>query len=106
MLSKLIVAAYSLLIEIFLWLALAVASIAGYEATVPTMQSAGFIPTYEFAWKIIGALAFPVIAFLFLALAFGPLLALLDLRKAVRSIEAKARGEATSLPTFMRKEPT
>jgi hypothetical protein len=106
MLSRLIVATYPVLIEIFLWLALVLASIAGYEAAVPTMQSAGLIPTYEFAWKIIGALAFPVIAFLFLALAFGPLLALLDLRQAVRNIEAKARGEVTSLPPFMRKEPT
>ena len=106
MLSRLIVATYPVLIEIFLWLALAVASIAGYEATVPTMQSAGLVPAYEFAWKIIGALAFPVIAFLLLALAFGPLLALLDLRQAARNIEAKARDQVPGLPPFMRKEPT
>jgi len=105
MLSKLIVASYALLLEILLWLALAVASITGYQVTVPMMQNAGVLPTYEFAWQIIGALAFPVIAFLLLAWITGPLFVLLDLRHAVRNIEAKARGEVISwLPE--RKEPT
>jgi hypothetical protein len=105
LLSRLIVASYALLLEISLWLALAVASITGYEATVPMMQSAGVLPEYEFAWKIIGALSFPVITFLLLAVITGPVFVLLDLRQAVRNIEAKARGEViSSLPE--RKEPT
>jgi hypothetical protein len=104
-LSKLIVASYALLLEISLWLALAAASITGYEAMVPMMQSAGVLPGHEFAWKIIGALAFPVVTFLILAMVFGPVFLLLDLRNAVRNIEAKARGEVISwLPE--RKEPT
>lgn len=105
MLSRLIVASYTLLLEISLWLALAVASITGYEATVPMMQSAGVLPENEFAWKILGALAFPAIAFLFLAVITGPLFVLVDLRHAVRSIEAKARGEVISALPFDRKEP-
>jgi hypothetical protein len=105
MLSKMIVASYAVLLEISLWLALGVASITGYQATVPMMESAGLLPEYEFAWKIIGALAFPVFAFLLLAWITGPLFVLLDLSHAVRNIEAKARGEVIGwLPE--RKEPT
>src|SRR5262245_19305768 len=105
MLSRLIVASYALLLEISLWLALAVASITGYQAMVPMMMNAGVLPEYEFAWKIVGALAFPVIAFLILAWITGPLFVLLDLRHAVRDIEAKARSEVSNwLPE--RKEPT
>ena len=106
MLIRLIVAAYPLLLEISLWLTLAVASIAGYEATVPLIHSAGAIPEPEFGWKIAGALAFSVIAFLSLAVVTGPLLMLVDIRRAVRSIEAKARAEASSSLLFERKEPT
>lgn len=104
MLSRLIVALFPWLVEIWLWLVLAAASIAGYGMTVPMLQSAGLIPEHEFTWKIIGAVAFPVISFLFLAVAFGPLLLLVDLRQAVRSIEAKARGEVISWLSE-RKEP-
>ena len=105
MLIRLIVASYALLVEILLWLALTVAGIAGYQVTVPMMYSAGVLPENEFAWKIVGALAFPVIAFLLLVVIYGPVLVLLDLRDAVRNIEAKARGEVISrLPE--RKEPT
>lgn len=106
MLSRLIVASYALLLEISLWLALAVASITGYAATVPMMQTAGLLPEHEFAWKIIGALAFPAITFLFLAVIYGPLFILVDLRHAVRNIEAKARGEVISWLAPERKEPT
>jgi hypothetical protein len=69
------------------------------------MHSAGVLPTYEFPWRIIGALAFPVIAFLVVAVIAGPVFVLLDLRHAVRNIEAKARGEAISW-LQERKEPT
>ena len=111
MLSKLIVESYTLLVEIYLWLVLAVASIVGYQATVPLMHSAGLILDFEFTWKIAGALAFPVIAFLFLSVAFGPLLVLVDIRHAVRNIEAKAHGERISGERIgwlhpERKEPT
>ena len=69
------------------------------------MQSAGVLPENEFAWQIMGALAFSVIAFLFLAWITGPFFVLLDIRHAIRNIEAKARGEVISwLPE--RKEPT
>src|SRR5688572_23598733 len=106
MLSRLIVASYAWLLEISLWLALAVASITGYERMVPVMRSAGLLPDHELAWKIVGALAFPVIAFLFLAVIYGPLFILVDLRRAVRNIEAKARGEVISWLAPERKEPT
>ena len=105
MLSKLIVASYAWLLEIYLWLALAAAGVAGYETTVPLMMSAGVIPEHELAWKIVGALAFAVIAFLFLAVIAGPLFVLMDLRHAVRSIEAKTRGEVIGSLPSERQEP-
>jgi hypothetical protein len=111
MLIKLVVASYALLLEILLWLVLAAASITGYEVTMPIMHSVGLIPEHEVAWKIIGALAFPVIAFLFLAVIMGPMLVIVDIRDAIRNIEAKARsnvvgGQAISWPHPERKEPT
>ena len=105
MLSRLIVASYTALLEISLWLALIVASLTGYEATVPMMLSAGVTPDHDFVWRIIGALAFPVITFLFMAVITGPLFVLVDLRRAVKNIEARARGEVVGTLPSERKEP-
>jgi hypothetical protein len=108
MLTRLIVASYAWLLEIALWLMLAVAGLAGYHGTVPLMHAAGAVPTSEFAWQVVGALVFPVVTFLLLAIATGPLLLLVDIRQSVRSIEARLeRGESDrgSLP-FERKEPS
>jgi hypothetical protein len=106
MLSRFIVASYALLLEISLWLALALAAITGYQVTVPMMESAGAVLTNEFAWKICGAFVFPVIAFLFLAAIYGPFFILVDLRHAVRSIEARAREEGAGSPPLERREPS
>ena len=71
------------------------------------MHRAGAPLENELAWRISGALAFPVIAFLLLAVITGPLFVLVDLRQAVRNIEAKTRGELTGPLRFdERKEPT
>ncbi|MEX0960759.1 MAG: hypothetical protein WDZ63_15875 [Burkholderiales bacterium] len=108
MLTRLIVALYALILEIVLWLMLAIASVVGYHVTVPIMNAAGATLTPEFAWKILGALVFPVITFLVLAVFIGPLLILMDVRQAVRNIEARLeRGEDVrkSLP-FERREPS
>lgn len=106
MLSKFIVASYAWLLEVSLWLALALAAITGYQVTVPLMESAGALLTNDFPWKICGAFVFPVIAFLLLAVIYGPLFILVDLRHAVRSIEARAREEAAGSPPLERREPS
>jgi uncharacterized membrane protein len=106
MLSRLIVASYTLLLEIALWLALALAAITGYQVTVPMMESAGALLTNEFAWKMCGTLVFPIITFLVLALITGPLFVLVDIRRAVRNIEGRAREEVTRSLPFERKEPS
>jgi hypothetical protein len=106
MLSKLIVASYTLLLEISLWLALALAAITGYQVTVPMMERAGAVLANVFAWKICGALVFPSIAFLLLAAITGPLFILVDLRHAVRNIEARSREEVTRSLPLERKEPS
>jgi hypothetical protein len=108
MLTRLIVALYAWLLEIALWLTLPLAGVVGYHVTVPLMNNAGAVLTNEFAWKLCGALLFPVITFLVLAVIIGPFLILVDVRQAVRNIEARLeRGEgvSTSLP-FKRREPT
>jgi uncharacterized protein YacL len=89
MLTKLIVDLYVWLLEIALWVALILASVLGYHITVSIMNDAGVILTNEFAWKILGALVFPVIAFLLFAVFIGPVLVLLDVRNAARNIEAR-----------------
>ena len=108
MLAKLIVALYVWLLEIALWLMLTFASVLGYYVTVPIMNHAGAILTNEFALKILGALVFPVIAFLLLAAIIGPFLILVDVRDAVRNIEARLEGGgdvSESLP-LQRREPS
>ena len=108
MLTKLIVALYVWLLEITLWLTLPLAGVLGYHATVPMMNDAGAVLANEFAWKICGALVFPIITFLVLALITGPLLVLVDVRNAVRNIEARLeRGrDVSSSLLFERREPS
>jgi hypothetical protein len=108
MLTKLIVALYVWLLEIALWLTLPIAGVWGYHVTVPIMNDAGAVLTNEFAWKICGALVFPIITFLVLAVITGPFLILVDVRNAVRNIEARLeRGKdvSNSLP-LERREPS
>lgn len=108
MLTKLIVGLYVWLLEIALWLTLPLASVWGYHVTVPIMNDAGVVLTNEFAWKICGALVFPLIAFLVLAVITGPFLVLVDVRNAVRNIEASLeRGkDVSNLLPLERREPS
>ena len=108
MLTRLIVASYVWLVEIVLWLMLILAGVWGYHETVPIMNAVGAVVSPEFAWKILGALVFPVIAFLVLAVISGPFLILVDVRQAVRNIEARLEGGGDvrkPLP-FERREPS
>lgn len=72
MLSKFIVETYGLLIEVSLWLLLAVAIIGGW-------QSGGFF----------GAIMGLIGAFIFGAMFIGAFLILEDIRKTVKAIEQK-----------------
>jgi hypothetical protein len=103
MLTRLITASYAWLLEVALWVSLALAGLAGYNATVPIIQALGGSPYPEFAWKILGACAFLLGAFLLLAVVTGPLLVLLDVRQSLRSIEAKLASNK-SLDGAVQKE--
>ncbi len=70
MLSKIIVGAWSTLIEISLWLLLLISLIAGWQA-------GGFL----------GAVAGLIVAFIVGSMVLGAFLALDDIRKSVRAIE-------------------
>ena len=99
---------YVWLLEIALWLTLPLAGVRGYHVTVPIMNVAGAVLTNEFAWRICGALVFPIITFLVLAVITGPFLVLVDARNAVRNIEARLeRGNdvSNSLP-LERRDPS
>jgi len=104
MLSRLIVDIYGWIIEIFLWLTLLIAGIAGFQGVVPILKTAGADLENELAWKILGAFASPLVAFLALAVLFGPILVLVDIRKSMRSLEAATRGSGGALPIEY-KEP-
>lgn len=108
MLTRLIVAFYAWLLETALWFTIAVTAVVGYHVTVPVMSAVGAVLTHEFAWKVLGALVLPVIAFLVLAVLTGPYLILMDVRQAVRSIEARLdRGEdVRRSPPSDRREPS
>ncbi len=94
MLTRLIVACYASLLEAALWFMAVCAAVVGYHFTVPVMHAAGVVLTPDFAWKLFGALVLPVVTLVVLALVIGPFLVLLDVRQAVRGIQAKLDREA------------
>jgi hypothetical protein len=108
MLTRLIVASYAWLLEVALWVSLSLAGIAGYNTTVPLLQALGASLFPEVTWKILGAGAFIVVAFLLLAVITGPLLILMDVRHAVKSIEAEmvSREGVEGAQSKVRREPT
>lgn len=107
MLTRLIVASYAWFLEVTLWVTLGLASVVGYNVTLPVIQALGASPSPEFAWKVFGACAFVVVAFLLLAVFTGPFLILMDVRHAVRSIDAKMVGNCgiEGAPPTGRREP-
>jgi hypothetical protein len=108
MLSRLIVVSYAALLEFALWVGLAIAGIAGYNLAVPIMGDMGAVLTPLVAWKFVGALVFLAIAFLALAVFFGPILVLLDIRHTVRQIASglDRNIDGRSFPLQERKEPS
>lgn len=105
MLSRLIVDAYRWIIEIFLWFTLLIAGIAGFYRAVPILKTAGAVLENELAWRILGAFVSSLVAFLALAVLFGPILVLVDIRKSVRSLEAATRDTGGTVPSIEYKEP-
>ncbi len=107
MLSKLIVDLYGWFIEIYLWIILLIAGVAGFLGVVPILTSSGWVLENEIAWRILGAVVSPVLTFLVLVVVFGPILLLVDIRKAVRSLEAAKRGIGRDgdVPPIEYKEP-
>lgn len=89
MLTRLIVTSYVWLVEAGLWLAIALAAVAGYNITLPVMFSLGAIPTPGFVWQFLGALVLPMITLLVLAVVTGPFLVLVDIRQSLKSLEAR-----------------
>ena len=90
--TRLIVDLYVWIIEISLWFILLVSGVVGFGGAVPVLKSNGWILENEVAWRISGAIFLPVVTFLALVVVMGPILALLDIRKSVRSLEAATRG--------------
>ena len=105
MLSRLIVELYGWIIEIYLWIVLLIAGVAGFHGVVPMLRSSGWILENETAWRILGAVVSPVVAFLVLVVIFGPILVLVDIRKSVRSLEAATRDTGGADPSIEFKEP-
>ena len=105
MLTKLIVELYVWIIEIALWFILLVSGVAGFLLTVPALKSAGGILEIEIAWKIAGAVLLPVAVFLMLAVAIGPFLVLVDIRKTIRAFETTNSRNISGIPQAEYREP-
>jgi len=101
MLSRLIVDAYASIIEIFLWLTLLLASIAGYHYGAPILNSmlmgTGLMLESHLIGKIVGAFIFALVAFLASAVVMGPILVIFDIRKSIRSLEIREGGSVPPL---------
>ena len=107
MLSRLIVNVYGWIIEIWLWFVLLLSAVVGFHISVPILKDAGAVLENEMAWKILGAAVLPLFAFLSLAVLFGPILVLVDIRKSIRTFEASYLGSARgrTVPPLEYKEP-
>ena len=106
MLTRLIVDVYAWVIEIYLWLVLLISSVAGYHYAVPILKDAGLILEPQAGGKIVGALIFALAAFLVSAVVMGPILVLFDIRKSIRSLEARDGSFAAWVQRTERKEPS
>jgi hypothetical protein len=106
MLTRLIVDVYTWIIEIYLWLALLISSVAGYHYAVPILKGAGLILEPQAGGRIVGALLFALAAFLVSAVVTGPILVLVDIRRSIRSLEAKDGSFGAWVQETERKEPS
>lgn len=89
MLTKFIVASYAGLVELALWFALALAAFTGYHLALPVAYWMEVVPKSAFAWQLFGASAFAVSTILVLAVATGPFLILVEIRRSILQIEAR-----------------
>ena len=89
MLTRLVVQVYASIIELSLWFAVMLSGVAGYHYSVPLIRAAGWTPKDESTWKVLAAIASISASFLVLAVLTGPFLVLLDIRKSMRSLEAR-----------------
>jgi hypothetical protein len=105
MLTRLVVAAYAGVIEISLWLALLLSGVAGYYYAAPLVEAAGWTPKDEAGWRVWATFASVLGMFWVLTVFAGPVLVLLDIRKSMRALEAKAASMELRLPAEL-KEPT
>jgi len=108
MLTRAIVDLYTWIIEIYLWLVLLLSSFVGYHYAVPMLNSAGLIVEGpQTGTKIVGAISFAIAAFLAAAVVTGPILVLFDIRRSIRSFEAKDDGSfGAGAQGTERKEPS
>src|SRR5262249_40018439 len=105
MLTRLIVDVYAWIIEIYLWLVLLILGVVGYNYSVPMLKGAGLILEPQAGGKIVGALIFALAAFLVSAVATGPILVLVDIRKSIRAFETKRSGSDNEFLLPERREP-
>src|SRR5215467_8072344 len=113
MLTRLTVDLYTWIIEIYLWVVLVLSSFVGYHYAVPILGSVGLIVEGpQTGTKLVAALSFAIAAFLAAAVVTGPILVLFDIRRSIRSLEAKDNGSFGGWPQrtehreLDRKEPT
>jgi uncharacterized membrane protein len=108
MLTRLIVSSYVWIIETALWVTITVSAVVGYQVSVPAMAAAGATVAPEFGWRVLGALVLPVFTFLVWAVFAGPALILVDVRQALRSIEARLKqaADASRTSSSERSEPS
>jgi hypothetical protein len=105
MLTRLIGDLYAWIIEIYLWFVVLISSVAGYHYTVPILKAAGLTLENQTAGKLLGAVVFAFVTFLVSAVAIGPIVVLLDIRKSVRTLETKSSGNGNRVPSAEKMEP-
>jgi hypothetical protein len=108
MLTRFIVTSYAGLVELALWIAIALAVFTGYNIALPVAQWMEVAPKNAFAWQLFGASTLVVSTLLLLAVATGPLLILVDIRRSVLLIEARLKRaeELQQSDSRERREPS
>ena len=105
MLTRLIVDLYAWIIEIYLWFMLLISSVYGYYNAVPIFRAAGLILENNVVGKLVGAIIFAAVTFLVSAVIMGPIVALLDIRKSVKTLETKNRANGNRVLSTEKIEP-
>ncbi len=106
MLTRLIVDVYAWIIEIYLWLVVLIAGVAGYHYGSNLFGTFGLYLEPHLIGKLTGALICALAGLLVSSVVMGPILVVFDIRKSIKSFEMKEGSFSEFVHRTERREPS